>query len=187
MAHKLADYHRLAQATGLVTPVLFWFPTRERENNARAALATALTGLAAQPAQPGALVPVATTRSLPADPSPHTGLSTGAGGVPDSPAAARWLPLNTAGAHAAGTPRGATGRLRLAQLTAAWPMLARPAAVTVGSSGAAPRVAGPSRTGSTRRTGTASSAAGTRSWPAPAAMPPDPDNPSRGRRPRAVA
>ncbi len=81
VADKLADYHRLARATGLVTPVLFWFPTRERENNARAALATALTGLAAQPAQPGALVPVATTRSLPADPSPHTGLSTGAGGA----------------------------------------------------------------------------------------------------------
>jgi len=187
VADKLADYHRLARATGLVTPVLFWFPTRERENNARAALATALTGLAAQPAQPGALVPVATTRSLPADPSPHTGLSTGAGGVPDSPAAARGLLLDTAGAHAAGTPQGATGRLRLAQLTAAWPARARPAALADGSSGPAPRVARPSQTGSTRRTGAASSAAGTRSWPAPAAMPPGPDNPSLGRLPRVVA
>jgi hypothetical protein len=187
VAGKLADYHRLAHATGLVTPVLLWFPTRERENNARAALATALTDLAAQPAHPGALVPVATTSSLPADPSLSTCTSTGAGAAPDSPAAARWLPLNPGGTAPSAASRGVTGRLRLAQLTAAWPALARPTALIDGSSGPVPRVAGPSRTESTRRTGAANTAAGTRSWPVPAAMPPDPQSPSVGRGPRAMA
>jgi hypothetical protein len=104
VAGKLHDYARLAAATGILTPVLFWFGTPARETAARAALAATLAAL-----DRPATVPLATTA---ADPT-RTGESMP---VPDSPAAARWLPLSPGerpGARAVG------GRMRLARLT--WP------------------------------------------------------------------
>lgn len=81
VAGKLHDYHRLATATGIVTPVLFWFGTPARESAARAALAATLAALDRPTA-----VPVATTAADPTRAAESTR-------VPDSPAAARWLPL----------------------------------------------------------------------------------------------
>ncbi len=186
VADKLADYHRLAHATGLVTPVLFWFPTPERETHARAALATALAAL---PAHPDALVPIATTSSLPADPSPPSGLSIAVGAVSDSPAAARWLPVNPASSAQASAKAGAThrlsaARLRLAQLTTAWPTLARPVTAAEGPSGSAPRAARVIRSDSA---GHRNAAAAKGSWPAPGGMPPGPNDQGVGRDQRAVA
>jgi hypothetical protein len=111
VAGKLHDYARLAAATAITTPVLFWFPTPARESAARAALTSTLTALE----NPSA-VPVATTAAHPArGAGDHTS-------VPDSPAAARWLPLIPGGmADVAPSSRfGANAaRVRLARLT--WP------------------------------------------------------------------
>jgi len=74
LAEKLDGYATLAAVTGVATPLLFWFPTPQREATARAALATA----AAVP------VPVATATS-------------GSGGHPDDPAGPIWQPLGSAG------------------------------------------------------------------------------------------
>ncbi len=100
LALKIGDYGRLAAATRISTPVLFWFPTAGRETNARRALAAALAGLD----QPD-MVPVATTAAtlVPADSQLD-------------PTLPRWLPLTQA--------RG--GRLPLDQLTRAWPRLRPP-------------------------------------------------------------
>jgi len=111
VAGKLHDYARLAAATGIITPVLFWLPTPAREGAARAALTSTLTAL-----DRPAVVPVATTAADPTtrDTSGHASTQTA---VPDSPAAARWLPLASPGGTS-GSPFGSTGaRVRLARLT----------------------------------------------------------------------
>jgi hypothetical protein len=56
LATKLPRYAKLADSTGIITPLLFWFPSAPREHNARRVLADALRGLD-NPKQ----VPVATT------------------------------------------------------------------------------------------------------------------------------
>jgi hypothetical protein len=102
VAGKLRDYARLAAATGIITPVLFWFPTSAREASAREALTSALAVLD----RPDT-VPVATTTA--SAPDAAAGRSLSGMVVPDSPAAARWLPLT-----------GRDGaRVRLARLS--WP------------------------------------------------------------------
>ncbi|WP_239311680.1 replication-relaxation family protein [Frankia sp. Cj3] len=103
LAAKIGNYGRLAAATGIATPVLFWFPTAGRETRARRALANA-AGLD----QPDA-VPVATTAATLAPPEAQL-----------DPAFARWLPL----AHSR------AGRLTLDQLPRAWPRLPALAPVT---------------------------------------------------------
>ena len=111
VAGKLHDYQRLATTTGIITPVLFWFGTPARETAARAALASTLTAL-----DRPAAVPVATTA---ADPHHASG---GAGehvAVPDSPAAARWLPLPSDGGASSSRLGANATRVRLARLT--WP------------------------------------------------------------------
>lgn len=110
VASKLHDYQRLAAATAITTPVLFWFPTPAREAAARHALAATLTALGRPES-----VPVATTTA-----QPTAALRPGraATAAPDSPAGARWLTLDP-GRHPVthATQRGQ--RVRLAQLT--WP------------------------------------------------------------------
>jgi hypothetical protein len=110
VAAKLADYQRLAAATGIATPVLFWFPTTAREQAAREAFAAFYATFD----QATTLVPVATTAT---DLTPHPIHGLGSE-VPDSPAGARWLPL---------TPTGLR-RTRLAQLSQTVPAPARPPA-----------------------------------------------------------
>lgn len=70
---KLIDYHRLAESSGIRTPVLFWFSSARREASARLALDTASRALA----QPD-LVPLAT-----------------ASGDAVADADAGWLPINS--------------------------------------------------------------------------------------------
>lgn len=112
VAGKLHDYARLAAATGITTPVLFWFPTVARETAARAALASTLAAL-----ERPTTVPVGTTA---ADPARGAGERAT---VPDSPAAARWLPVIPGGTadDVASSSRFGAGptRVRLARLT--WP------------------------------------------------------------------
>jgi hypothetical protein len=137
VAGKLHDYQRLAAATGIVTSVLFWFGTQAREAAARAALASTLAALD----RPGT-VPVATTAADPTRSGEHVAGSTP---VPDSPAAARWLPLSPAKPP---DTRPAVGRVRLARLT--WPQTGTltaaptsgPVASDVARMGAAVAVAG---------------------------------------------
>ncbi|MFD3579200.1 replication-relaxation family protein [Streptomyces sp. NPDC058644] len=95
---KLPRYARLAERTGITTPVLLWTPSAQREARLRPALAAALQALA-DPAS----VPLATAC---AEPLPGAG---------PSPADARWLPL-----PARDCPQR---RLRLNELPAAWPHL----------------------------------------------------------------
>ncbi len=111
LALKIGDYGRLAAATRISTPVLFWFPTAGRETNARRALAAALAGLD----QPD-MVPIATTAATLAPAEAQL-----------DPTLPRWLPLTTT--------RG--GRLPLDQLTRAWPRL-RPPDPVDGRSGDTP-------------------------------------------------
>jgi hypothetical protein len=132
LAGKLADYERLAAASGITTPVLLWLPTPARERNARPVLAAALSALD----RPD-LVPLATTAATSAL------TEGGSGRPPDSPAAARWQPItpNTVDAgDAAAQP------VRLARLADAFPQLAtlpRPAnPATQGTPGAGPGRAG---------------------------------------------
>lgn len=145
VAGKLHDYARLAAATGIVTPVLFWFGAQAREAAARAALASTLAALD----RPGT-VPVATTT---ADPT-RSGEPTS---VPDSPAAARWRPLSP-GERPDARPAG--GRVRLARLT--WP---HTDTANSGPSSAAPDRLG----GDTARPESAGALAG---WVEPEPMPP---------------
>ena len=100
LARKIADYARLAAATHITTPVLFWFPSTEREAGARRALAKAVAALD----HPDA-VPIATTAATLTP--PHDQLD---------PTLTRWLPLTTRRA----------GRLTLGELTHAWPRLRPP-------------------------------------------------------------
>ncbi|WP_322749364.1 MULTISPECIES: replication-relaxation family protein [unclassified Frankia] len=111
LALKIGDYHRLAAATGITTPVLIWFPSAQREASARGALTAALDGLD-QPAT----VPVATTAATltPADPL--------------DPTRTRWLPL----------PPARAGRLAVGELPRAWPHLPRPAASPARPAGTTP-------------------------------------------------
>lgn len=105
LAAKLEDYHALAATTGTHVPVLFWLPTSRRETTARHALAIALTRL-----EDPDLIRVATTAAdLTPRPTPDTSPST------TSPAAARWLPVNTP------THNAPVGRVRLAALADRWP------------------------------------------------------------------
>jgi hypothetical protein len=183
VAGKLADYHRLAHATGLTTPVLFWFPSHEREDNARTVLATALADLDAPPGHPDGLVPVATTSSQPPDPmASANGWAAGAGAVPDSPAAARWLPLIPV---AQARMRPSAGRLRLAQLGGVWPTRARPVVPANGLPDSAAIAAPAGRIGPARSGRSSTPAAA--SWPAPGAMPPDPNNRDANRGPSVAA
>ncbi|HTZ44879.1 MAG TPA: replication-relaxation family protein [Jatrophihabitans sp.] len=184
VAGKLADYHRLAHATELVTPVLFWFPSHEREDNGRAVLATALADLGAPPGHPDGLVPVATTSSLPPDPSIPANRAAASAAVPDSPAGPRWLPLIPA-AVALARMRPSAGRLRLAQLGGVWPTRGRPVVAANGLPDAAAIAAPAGRTGPARSGRSSTPAAG--SWPAPAAMPPDPNRRDASRGPSVAA
>ncbi|EHR53559.1 hypothetical protein SacmaDRAFT_5442 [Saccharomonospora marina XMU15] len=105
VGRKLAGYARLAESTGIATPVLVWLPTSRREAGARAALAR----VHAQLDDPRA-VPVATAAADLLDPAtPHP-----------SPADSVWLPLASTRTDHAGP------RYRLADLTNAWPGLTPP-------------------------------------------------------------
>jgi hypothetical protein len=95
VAAKLPRYAKLATTTGIITPVLIWLPTTRRETTVRRALATAWEAL-----DDPALVPVATASADSLRPD-------------DDPAGPHWQPLG----------HRAPGRLRLAQLTRAWPQL----------------------------------------------------------------
>ena len=103
VAAKLAGYERLAAASGISTPVLFWFPTQAREESARRALSITHADLP----RPD-IVPVATTA-----------VDTSSGPGPDSPAGARWAPLAPCGPNT-------DLRVRLAQLAEMWPHAAPP-------------------------------------------------------------
>ncbi|WIV57961.1 replication-relaxation family protein [Amycolatopsis nalaikhensis] len=98
LARKLADYEKLATATGITTPVLVWLPTNRREITARRAFADALSQL-----DRPALVPLATSAADMA----------GVAGE-NNPAVARWLPIG-------GPSPRRPGRLRLAELAQLWP------------------------------------------------------------------
>lgn len=96
VATKLHGFAELARSTGVVTPVLFWFPSTVREKHARVALQEASTRLR----DPRA-VPVATAAAALLDPAaPHP-----------SPADRVWMPL---GQHN-------SGRLFLHELAGVWP------------------------------------------------------------------
>lgn len=106
VGRKLAGYARLAESTGIATPVLLWLPTGRREAGVRTALARVHADLD----NPRA-VPVATAAADLLNPAaPHP-----------SPAEAVWLPLTSARADRAGP------RYSLADLADAWPGLAPPA------------------------------------------------------------
>nr|CEL17652.1 hypothetical protein [Kibdelosporangium sp. MJ126-NF4]CTQ91121.1 hypothetical protein [Kibdelosporangium sp. MJ126-NF4] len=98
LAGKLTRYERLADATGITTPILMWFPTAQREATARRALLDALEGVR-RPHQ----VPIATTHA-------------GAARDPLDAAEARWLRVG-------GTQ---TGRAGLVELATLWPHLPTP-------------------------------------------------------------
>ena len=107
VGRKLAGYARLAESTGIATPVLVWLPTSRREAGARTALARVHAQLDAPHT-----VPVATSAADLLDPAaPHP-----------SPADPVWLPLTTARIGRATGPR-----YGLAELCDAWPGLAPPA------------------------------------------------------------
>jgi hypothetical protein len=99
VGRKLAGYHALAAATGLITPVLFWLPSARREAGVRGALASARDAL-----ENPALVPAATATDDPTLPARRTG-----------PAADRWLPVGDDAANA--------GRYTLAGLATRWPRI----------------------------------------------------------------
>ncbi|MDO0934154.1 replication-relaxation family protein [Streptomyces sp. DG2A-72] len=98
LGRKLAGYAKLAATTGITTPVLVWVPTTRREARVRRALAAALADL-----DDPSLVPVATSSADFLD------------GQDNDPTAARWQPLDVR--------QPSTRRLRLAELTRAWPQL----------------------------------------------------------------
>lgn len=110
LATKLTSYHHLATTTNIITPILVWLPTTRRETGARRALATALRAL-----DHPHLIPLATTSSDLPDPVRAL-----------DPTAARWLPIG---------PPCDPGRLRLIDLTHAWPTLPPP---SIGPASSAP-------------------------------------------------
>ncbi|MEU4524727.1 replication-relaxation family protein [Amycolatopsis sp. NPDC024027] len=107
LARKLLAYARLADSTGIATPVLFWLPTSRREAGARSALAR----IHAELDRTGD-VPVATAAA---------DLLNSDTACP-SPAVEVWLPLNATSA------KQASPRYELGELTRAWPALAPAAA-----------------------------------------------------------
>ncbi|KAA9159482.1 hypothetical protein FPZ12_020320 [Amycolatopsis acidicola] len=111
LAGKLARYERLADVTGITTPVLVWLPSAAREANARRALTEALRGLD-RPAR----VPVATT-------------SGEATGEPLDMATPRWRRVGAS---------DAAGRVALAALATLWPDLAASAPHQAGHRPASP-------------------------------------------------
>lgn len=116
VARKLAAYARLADSTGIPTPVLIWLPSTRREAGARTALSRIHAELDHRET-----VPVATATADLLNPDTQH----------PSPADETWLPL-TAGR----TPRGSP-RLSLGELPTAWPRLAPPA-LTSDPAGEAP-------------------------------------------------
>jgi hypothetical protein len=96
---KLPLYAKLAETTGITTPVLVWAPTTHRETRLRHALTEAHTTLADP-----LYVPVATTSA-----------EYLIGEALTDPASACWLPLGSHGPH--------HQRLRLTDLTTLWPHL----------------------------------------------------------------
>ncbi len=108
LSRKLIAYERLAEATGIATPVLIWLPTTRREAGARRALTQIHAGL-----DHPDTVPVATAAADLLD----------AGAPRPSPAEAVWLPLTR-------TSRRTVPRFDLAGLPEAWPGLAPPTAST---------------------------------------------------------
>ncbi|HEY3238012.1 MAG TPA: replication-relaxation family protein, partial [Acidimicrobiia bacterium] len=109
LAGKLGGYQRLADSTGITTPVLIWLPSNAREATARRALAAAVAGL-----DRPRLVPIATTS---ADHPAGT-----------DPAGARWLPIPTPAVPVT------QHRVGLAGLTGVWPHLTPPPAGPVSTS-----------------------------------------------------
>ncbi|WP_282795232.1 replication-relaxation family protein [Streptomyces sp. CC224B] len=99
VAHKLADYAKLASTTGITTPVLVWTTNAHREARVRRALTEARAAL-----NDPLCVPIATT----------TANFRSEAGLNDF-SQARWLPL-----EATLQP---SRRLRLIELTTAWPHL----------------------------------------------------------------
>ncbi|MCP2290802.1 replication-relaxation family protein [Nocardia amikacinitolerans] len=99
VAAKLHGFAELARTTGVITPVLLWVPTTEREANARAALRRTWERLPDPVA-----VPVATAAADLLAPATTA-----------SPAERVWLPLHTD-----------TGRQHLHGLTDVWPMRTPP-------------------------------------------------------------
>jgi hypothetical protein len=115
LATKLHRYERLADTTGITTPILFWFPSSGREANARTALATALRNLH-RPEQ----VPVATTDATAvSDPLDST--------------QPRWLRVDD--------PRA--GRVQLIEVPALWPWLPPAAATSTATAGGQAEPAAP--------------------------------------------
>ncbi|MEV7042871.1 replication-relaxation family protein [Amycolatopsis sp. NPDC051061] len=114
VGRKLLGYARLAESTGIATPVLVWLPTTRREAGARTALARVHADLDVPCA-----VPVATAAADLLNPAaPHP-----------SPAEAVWLPLTSARTNRAGP------RYSLTDLPDAWPRLAPPADPTAPDTG----------------------------------------------------
>ncbi|MEU4252457.1 replication-relaxation family protein [Amycolatopsis sp. NPDC026612] len=103
VSRKLLAYARLADSTGIATPVLFWLPTSRREAGARSALTRIHADL-----DQTADVPVATAAADILDPSATC----------PSPADQVWLPLNARSSNRT-SPRYALG-----ELARAWPALA---------------------------------------------------------------
>ncbi|VVJ21536.1 Uncharacterised protein [Amycolatopsis camponoti] len=103
VSRKLLAYARLADSTGIATPVLFWLPTSRREAGARSALARIHADL-----DQTADVPVATAAA---------DLLNSDANCP-SPADEVWLPLNTT------SSKRTSPRYKLGELTRAWPALA---------------------------------------------------------------
>lgn len=99
LAAKLPRYAKLAATTGIITPILFWFPSPQRETNARHVLAEAVRGLDAPER-----VPVATTNGT-------------YGGDPVDVSTSRWQGLDD---------HDRTGLADLGQLWPNLPALERP-------------------------------------------------------------
>lgn len=111
LAGKLARYERLADTTGITTPVLVWLPSAAREANARKALTEALRALD-RPAR----VPVATS-------------SGEAAADPLDMAAPRWRRV---------AELDTTSRVALADLSTLWPNLDTPTPTTPRPASSAP-------------------------------------------------
>lgn len=76
LANKLADYADLAHATGITSPVLFWFTSPTRETHARAALRNAPVAVATAAPQPGNANPaIALWRPLDGEGEPRLSLA----------------------------------------------------------------------------------------------------------------
>jgi hypothetical protein len=114
LATKLHRYQRLAEHTGVITPILFWLPGPRREANARRLLADTLRALDRSD------VPVATTCPT-------------AAAHPFDMTQPRWLRVDDTRA----------GRVRLADLAVLWPMISAPALKTTPPDDARQNLAAP--------------------------------------------